>query len=213
MSQHGDRQIAIMDAPINSPSAKFITVANKYNNRRFSSPNDVVVSKSGEYFFTDPPYGLPSQGDSDPLKEIPFNGVYKVTASGQVFLLTDTLTRPNGIALFPDEKKLLVANSDHVKPNWYIYDVVDNSLKNGKIFYSMSGKTKGLPGSPDGLKIDKLGNVYASGPGGICIFNSSGEFLGRIKLAEPASNCALSDDEKTIYITNNKQVLRFKMRN
>lgn len=210
LSQHGDRQIALMNAPVNKPLPKFISVVNKYKGLRFSSPNDVVVSKKGEYFFTDPPYGLPSQGDADPLKEISFNGVYKVTTTGQVILLTDTLTRPNGIALFPDEKQLLVANSDPAKPNWYIYDIEGDQLKNGRIFYSM--KTKGLPGSPDGLKIDKRGNVYASGPGGICIFNSSGVFLGRVRLKDPASNCALSEDEKTLYITNNKQVLRFKMR-
>lgn len=213
LCQHGDRKMARMDALLNKPEAKFITLADKYNGKRFSSPNDAVFNSAGELFFTDPPYGLQTQDDTDPKKEISFNGVYKVKANGEVILLVDSITRPNGLAFLPGEKKLIVACSDPGRPDWYIYDVEGDSLKNGKIFYSAIDERKEkVNGLPDGLKIDKNGNVFATGPGGIYIFNSEGKKLGIIKLDESTSNCALSPDEKTLYITNDMYVLRIKMR-
>ena len=214
LCQHGNRQMARMDAPLDKPEPKFISIANLYNGKRFSSPNDAVYNSKGELFFTDPPYGLDTQGDDDPKKELSHNGVYKVKKTGEVILLVDSITRPNGIAFFPDEKKLMVANSDPAKPYWYIYDVTENdSLINGKIFYdpyvAMGKDVKGLP---DGFKIDKNGNVFATGPGGVWIFNKEGKLLGKLKLIESASNCALSSDEKKLYITNDMYVLRLKMR-
>lgn len=212
LCQHGDRRMAAMDASLDKPATNFITLADKYNGKRFSSPNDAAFNKAGELFFTDPPYGLPSQNDSDPQKEISFNGVYKVKKDGSVILLVDSITRPNGIAFFPGEQKLIVACSDPEKSNWYVYDVKDDSLINGRIFYSNADRDKSLPGLPDGLKIDKNGNVFATGPGGINIFNSDGKKLGLLKLENSTSNCSLSPDEKTLYITNDMYVLRFKMR-
>jgi gluconolactonase len=212
LCQHGNRQMARMDAPLDKPEAKYITIADKYKGKRFSSPNDAVYSSAGELFFTDPPYGLPLQNDSDPAKEIPFNGVYKVKKNGEVILLTDSITRPNGIAFLPGEKKLIVACSDPDKPNWYVFDIDGDSATNGKIFYSSAGYDKSLKGLPDGFKVDKTGNVFATGPGGVWIFNSEGKPLGKIKLDESTSNVALSPDEKTLYITNDMYVLRFKMR-
>ena len=212
LCQHGDRQMARMDAPLDKPEAKFITIADKYNGKRFSSPNDAVYNSAGELFFTDPPYGLQTQGDNDSKKEISFNGVYKVKTNGEVILLVDSITKPNGIALTPGEKKLIVACSDGAHPNWYVFDINGDSLTNGKIFYSAAEEGKTMKGSPDGFKIDKNGNVYASGPGGVYIFNSEGKKLGLIRLDERASNCALSSDEKILYITNDMYVLRLKMR-
>ena len=212
LCQHGDRRMAKMDAAVDKPEAKFITIADKYNGKRFSSPNDAAYNDAGELFFTDPPYGLQTQGDNDSKKEISFNGVYKVKTNGEVILLVDSITRPNGIALVPGEKKLIVANSDGKKPNWYIFDINGDSVSNGKIFYSATEEAKAMKGLPDGFKIDRNGNIFASGPGGIYIFNSEGKKLGMIRLENPASNCALSPDEKTLYITNDMYVLRFKMR-
>ncbi len=212
LCQHGDRRVSRMDALLDKPAAKFISLADKFNGKRFSSPNDLVFNSSGELFFTDPPYGLKTQDDSDPKKEISFNGVYKVKKDGAVILLTDSITRPNGIALFPGEKRLLVANSDPDKPNWYVFDVNGDSLANGKIFYSTTDYDKSWGGLPDGFKIDKNGNVFATGPGGIYIFNSEGLKLGMIRLENATSNCALSPDEKILYVTNDMYVLRIKMR-
>ncbi len=213
LCQHGNRQMARMDAPLDKPAPKYITLAGNYQGKKFSSPNDATFSKMGELFFTDPPYGLTSQNDNDPQKEIPFNGIYKIKTNGDVILLADTITRPNGIALFPDEKRLLVANSDPDLPNWYVWDINGDTLNNGRIFYSAAGYDKVLKGLPDGLKIDSKGNVFATGPGGIYFFNSDGKLLGRLKLDHPASNCALSPDEKTLYITNDMYLLRLKLRN
>lgn len=212
LSQHGDRRMARMDAPLTNPTPNFVTLADKYQGKRISSPNDATYNSKGELFFTDPPYGLPGRNDNDPTKETPFNGVYKVKKNGDVVLLIDSLSRPNGIAFFPGEKKLLVANSDPRKPNWYVYDVKGDALENGRIFYSVAGYDRKLQGLPDGLKIDKKGNVYAAGPGGIYFFNSNGKLLGMLRVPEATSNVALSADEKTIYITNNMQVLRLQMR-
>ncbi len=212
LCQHGNRQVARMDAPLDKPAAKFITLADKFKGKRFSSPNDVVFNTAGEAFFTDPPYGLESKSDTDTKKEIKFNGVYKVKTDGTVILLTDSISRPNGIAFFPEQKKLLVASSDPVKPNWYIWDVNGDALANGKIFYSAVGHDINWKGLPDGLRISKSGIVFATGPGGIYIFNSAGKKLGLIHLNQPTSNCALSPDEKTLYVTNNMFVLRVQLR-
>jgi gluconolactonase len=212
LCQHGDRRMAKMDAPLDKPAAKFITLADKYDGKRFSSPNDAVYNSSGELFFTDPPYGLQTQDDSDTKKEIKYNGVYKVKADGTVVLLADSITRPNGIAFLPGEQKLVVACSDPNNPNWYVWDLKGDSLINGKIFYSATEEAKTMGGLPDGLKIDKNGNVFATGPGGVYIFNSEGKKLGMIKLENPASNCALSPDEKILYVTNDMYLLRVKLR-
>ncbi|MCB0775237.1 MAG: SMP-30/gluconolactonase/LRE family protein, partial [Chitinophagaceae bacterium] len=167
----------------------------------------------GELFFTDPPYGLPMQNDKDPLKEQPHNGVYKVKKDGTVILLADSITRPNGIAFFPGEKRLLVASSDPDAPNWYVWDVNGDQLTNGKIFFSAAGYDSTWHGLPDGFKIDSKGNVYATGPGGVYFFNSDGKKLGMLRLGNASSNCALSADEKTLYVTNDMYVLRIKLRN
>src|SRR5690606_33678022 len=134
-----------------------------------------------------PPYGLPAQNDDDPAKEIPFNGIYKMKSTGELILLTDSITRPNGIAFFPGEKKMLVANSDPNAANWYVLDAMD-TLSTPTLFYSATNERDGLKGLPDGLKIDHNGHVFTSGPGGIWIFNSEGNVLGKIKLEEAASN-------------------------
>ncbi|HEV8284958.1 MAG TPA: SMP-30/gluconolactonase/LRE family protein [Chitinophagaceae bacterium] len=211
LCQHGNRQMAMMDGSLNDPKPNFISIANNYMGKKFNSPNDAVYNSTDELFFTDPPYGLEKQME-DSKKELPHQGVYKVRADGKVILLTDSLTRPNGIAFLPGEKTLIVANSDPEKPFWYAFDVGNDSLTNARIFCSAQGKDSSAKGLPDGLKVDKNGNVFASGPGGIWILNKEGKLLGKIKLTEAASNCALSPDQKTLYITNDMYVLRVKMR-
>ena len=212
LCQCGNRQIAKMDAPFDKPAPKYISLANNYNGKKFNSPNDVIVNSKGEIFFTDPAYGLEKQMD-DPKKEIPFQGVFKVKTNGEVVLMTDSLTRPNGLAFLPGEKTIIVANSDPAKPNWYAFDIGDGGqFTNPRIFHSAAGQDKELKGLPDGFKIDKKGNMFATGPGGIWIFNSSGKLAGKLKVPEATSNCAFSSDEKTLYITNDMYVLRLKMR-
>jgi gluconolactonase len=212
LCQHGDRRIAKMEASLQNPSAQFKTIASTFNGKRFSSPNDAVYRSNGDLFFTDPPYGLGDKNDEDPEKELLHNGVYRVSTAGVIALLVDSITRPNGIIL-PNKNKIIVANSDPAKAIWYQYEINDkDSLYNGSIFYDATANAKTESGLPDGLKADRQGNVYASGPGGIWIFNQEGIVLGKIKLPVPAANCALSPDEKILYITADMYLLRIKMR-
>ncbi len=211
LCQHGDRKVSVMDAPLDAPKSSFVPLADNYQGMKLNSPNDAVFKSNGDLYFTDPPYGLPLR-DKDPTQEIPFQGVYKVSGTA-ITLITDSITRPNGIAFFPGEKKLMVANSDPQKAIWYTFDLLENdSIANAMIFYDATANTASEKGLPDGLKIDKQGNVFATGPGGVWIFNQEGKLLGKIKIPEPTSNCAFSPDEKILYITANMYVLRVKLR-
>ena len=212
LCQHGNRQMAVMDAPIDSPKPKFKPLAASFEGRRFNSPNDATFRSNGDLFFTDPPYGLEGYVD-DPEKELPFQGVFKMS-NGQVSLLTDSITRPNGIALINNEKTLLVANSDGPKAFWYLYDLDErDSLTNPRLLLDARPfQGEGVKGGPDGLKVDASGNIFATGPGGVFILNASGKLLARIKIPEACSNVALTADGKTLFITADMHVLRIVMR-
>jgi gluconolactonase len=211
LCQHGDRRIAKMDAPLNSPKSSFVTVAGAYDGKRLNSPNDLFLSRSGDLYFTDPSYGF-EKGPKDPKKETPYQGVYKIDKTGRVTMLLDSIEQPNGIGIMPDGKTLLVSNSDFRKKRWYAYDLDSNgSLTKARIFYDASNEK--APGLCDGFKIDKQGNVFAAGPGGIWIFTKSGKLIGKIKLeGVAASNCALTPDDNTLFITADQYLLRVKMR-
>lgn len=212
LCQHGNRQMAWMDADLADPKPSYKTIADNYQGKKLNSPNDAVYRSNGDLFFTDPPYGL-LKNVEDSSKELPFQGVYKVSPFGGLKLLTDSLTRPNGIAFMPGEKTLLVANSDPDKKKWYAFDLdANDSLINPRIFYDASSSPDTEKGLPDGMKIDRNGNVFATGPGGVWILNKNGKLLGKIKLDEAASNCAFSPDQKTLYITNDMNVLRVRLK-
>ena len=207
LSQHGDRRVASMDAPLANPKPVFKTLADHYRGKRFDSPNDVTIDRKGNLYFTDPPYGLENH-EKDSTKDAPYQGVYMITPAGKVILLIDTLSAPNGIALSPDDHFLFIGNSDGNKARWYRYELGDTTIISGRVFYDISSQN----GAPDGMKIDKNGIVFGSGPGGILIFSPQGNLLGKIKLPQPTANCAFSEDEKTLYITSDSVVLRVKMR-
>lgn len=212
LCQHGDRRIAVMDAPLDGPQPVFTSLAENYHGKKFDSPNDLAIKSNGEIYFTDPPYGL-EKGVKDSLKEMPYQGVYRISKDGVVTLLIDTLTRPNGIGFFPGEKSMLIANSDPQKPYWYIYDVnTDGNLTNGRIFYDCTKEFKRERRGPDGFKIDDQGNVFASGPGGVWIYNKNGKVLGRIKVNVITSNCAFTPDYKTLFIAANHYILKIDLR-
>jgi gluconolactonase len=202
LCQHGNRRIVRI-----TPDMKVTTVVDKFEGKKFNSPNDLVFRSDGSLYFTDPPYGLP-KGDDDPMKELKFNGVYRL-ANGKLQLLVKDLTRPNGIAFSPDEKTLYVANSEP-KRFWMRYDVAANgSVSNGKVFADVSAEKE--TGVPDGMKVDSLGNVYAAGPGGLWVFSPDGKHLGTIKPPEQAINCAWGDDGKTLYIAAITGLYRIKL--
>jgi len=170
-----------------------------------------VVDKQGNLFFTDPPYGL-LKNVNDSSKQTPFQGVYKVRTDGTVILLVYSLTRPNGIALSPDQQTLYVANSDKPLAKWYSFRIKGDSLIDAKIFYSTK-YVEGEAGAPDGLRSDKNGNLFATGPGGIWVFNPEGKVLGRIRLPQATANCTFSADGKTLYLTSHMYLLRMKIGN
>ena len=212
LCQHGDRRIALMDASLNDPQAHFKPLATNYQGKKFNSPNDGVFNSNGDLFFTDPPYGL-ERRMNDPQKELLFQGVYRLDTMGHVHLLVDSITRPNGIAFLPGEKTLLVANSDSSRPVWYEFDINSHdSLVNERIFYDASSAISTGVGLPDGMKVDHEGHIFASGPGGVFIFNSSGKLLGKIRTKTPSANCALADEDKTLFITSKNYVFKVRLR-
>ena len=208
LCQHGDRRVAEMNAPLGSPQPNYITIVDRFQDKKLNSPNDATYSKSGELYFTDPPYGLEGNVD-DPLKELAFQGVYKLDQDGRLHLLTDKMTRPNGIALSPDESRLYVANSDPKKAIWMEYNLLkDGTIDEGKVLYDATawvGNTKGLP---DGLKVHPDGIIFATGPGGVWIFNEDGAHLGTIQTGQATSNCALGNDNGYLYITADMYLMR-----
>jgi len=204
LCQHGDRRIARYE------SGKFVTLADRFDGKRFNSPNDLAIRKNGEIYFTDPPYGLEGL-DKSPLKEIPFNGVYRLS-NGKVSLLTKELTFPNGIGFSPDEKVLYVAVSDGKAPRVMAYGVKeDGSLGEGRTFFDAKPlSAQGRKGSCDGLKVDKDGNVWATGPGGVLVISPAGKHLGSILTNQPTGNCCWGDDGATLYVTANMFLVRVK---
>jgi gluconolactonase len=205
LCQHGDRQIGRMDS-----NFKITSLARYYKLRRFNSPNDLVYKSNGDLYFTDPPYGLLGKNE-DPNKELNFNGVYRLKPNGEVTLLTRELTFPNGIAFSPDESLLYVAVSDPNHAVWMVYDVLeDGTLSSGRLFADITSLTKDKKGLPDGMKVDKNGNIWATGPGGILVFTPSGQHLGTINTGEATGNCTFGDDGSTLYITADMYLCRIK---
>jgi gluconolactonase len=211
LCQHGDRRVARMDAPFDKPQGKFVTLVDNYQGKRFNSPNDLVFHSSAAFYFTDPPYGLEKQWD-DPARELEFCGVYRVEPNGEIALVTDEMSRPNGIALSPDERTLYVANSDEDKPIWMAFELDDNGLaKDGRVFFDATELFKTKQGLPDGLKVDAQGNVFATGPGGVLVFGPDGKHLGTIVTGDKIANCAFGDDGKTLYMTSDDNLCRIKL--
>ena len=192
--EHGNRRIL----RIEQDNAETV-IAERYNSKRLNSPNDIVYKSDGWAYFTDPPYGLAGL-DDDPAKELDFNGIYRLGPDGELELLNDKQTRPNGLGFSPDEKTLYVANSDAAHKVWMAYGVNDDgSLDEGRVFADATSET--AEGLPDGLKLDKQGNLYLTGPGGVWIYNAEGKHLGSIQPEEVPANVAWGNDGKTLYMT------------
>jgi gluconolactonase len=197
LCEHGDRRVGRLE-----PDGRHVTLADRFLGKRFNSPNDLVFKSNGDLYFTDPPYGLEKNVD-DPKKELPYQGVFRVKPNGELTLLTDQVTRPNGIAFSPDEKTLYVASSDPQLAVWMAYDVKpDGTLGNGRVFFDATSmvnpNNKGLP---DGMKVDAQGNLWATGPGGVFILSPEGKHLGTLHTGEATANCAWGEDGSTLYIT------------
>jgi gluconolactonase len=214
LCQSGNRQVVRMDAALDSPLPKFIVLANNYQGKKFNSPNDLVADSRNNIYFTDPIYGLP-QGEKDPTRELPFEGVYKISSSGKLSLLIDSIPHPNGIALSPDEKILYVGSSDqHTK--WYAYHLDEKGdIQSGGIFLDGDPLTEkaNVKTGADGFKTDNSGNIYSSGPDGINIISPTGKLLGLIRIYNKrTSNCCFNETKDVLFITSDDRVLKVNLK-
>ena len=187
-----------------TPEGKYTVLADRYEGKKLNSPNDVVIGPDGAIYFTDPTLDL-VKGER---QEIPFQGVYRLDDNGSVRLLTKDLTQPNGLAFSPDGKHFYVDDSE--QRNIRVYDVSpDGSVSNGRIF----GEEPGGPhqGVPDGIKVDRAGNLFVTGPRGIWVWDAQGHHLGTIEMPEQPANLAWGDkDYRTLYITATTSVYRIR---
>lgn len=209
MCEHGNRRVSRI-----ARDGTLTVLADRYEGKRLNSPNDVVVKKNQDIYFTDPPFGLLNPGQSladalkSPLRELNFNGVFRITPAGKLEAVAKDVALPNGLAFSPDEKLLYVANS--AGKTWSVYDVnPDGTLSNSRIFFDAGNETG--PGIPDGMKVDSAGNIWATGPGGILVISPQAKLLGVIGFPEVPANCAWGDaDGKTLYVTARTGLYRIK---
>ncbi len=205
LCEHGDRRIARLE----SDGSK-TTLIDRFEGKRLNSPNDLVYDSNGNLYFTDPPFGLPQQFD-DPARELDFSGVFRLSREGDLRLLTKELRAPNGIALSPDEKVLMVSNADAEAPVWMAYPLREDGLIGaGGVFQDARPWLGNGPGLPDGMKFDRAGNLFATGPGGVYVLGPDGAHLGTILTGRATSNCAWGGDGSHLYITGGTSILRLK---
>lgn len=199
--EHSGRRVIMTDA-----DGTIKVLADAYREKRFNSPNDVVVRSDGSIFFTDPPYGLPGNGTM--WRELPFNGVYRIAPDGEVHLLADDFDRPNGLAFSPDEKILYV--NDTVRRHIRSFDVTpDGGITNNRLLIDMALPE---PGAPDGMKVDRKGIIYCTGPGGFWIIDPTGKCLAIIRPPELPANLAFGDmDWKSLYLTARTSIYRLRL--
>jgi len=203
--EHGDRRISRLEKGGGKK-----TLVDNYKGKRLNSPNDAAVKSNGDIYFTDPPYGLP-KGYNDPRRELDYCGVYRLSTAGQLTLLTKEMTRPNGIAFSPEENVLYVAQSDSKNPIINAFPVKrDGTLGTGKVLYNYSSLKRKYPGSPDGLKVDQNGNLFATGPGGVYVITPEGRLLGRIHTGKRTANCAWGNDGSVLNMTVDDCLCRIK---
>jgi gluconolactonase len=206
--EHGDRRVASL--PLGQKSGKR-TLTDNFQGKRYNSPNDVVLAPDGAIYFTDPAFGLPKQAQ-DPLRELPFTGVFRRAADGQLTAEVMDVPYANGLAFSPDNRTLYVSNADSLRPIIMAYEVGKNGkLSKPRPFFDM---TK-LPRThfkevPDGLKVDRAGNVYATGFGGLLIISPQGQLLGTVDAGEVVSNCAWGEDGHVLYLMATTYVCRLQ---
>lgn len=212
--QQGDRRVAVMNTPTSSPSNNFKTLAGYFNGKRLNSPNDSALHSDGSLFFTDPPYGLKDIMD-DKRKELTFQGIYRLAPDGNLQLLDDKISFPNGIAISADEKTLYVAVSDQSFPHWLAYDLSsDGKVSNKRVMIDASEfiGVVGEQGMPDGMAVHSSGLIFATGPGGVWLLSPQGKVLAKIRTGKLTANCTLSADEKVLYMTAHDTLMSIELK-
>ena len=203
LMEHGYRRVSRLEA-----NGERTPLADNYRGNRLNSPNDVAWHSNGWIYFTDPPYGMAGL-ENDPARELDYNGIYRLSPEGEIQLLERNQTRPNGLVFSPDEETLYVANSDAENKVWYAYTVIHGIIGNPRIFYDVNDQTG--EGAADGMKVDNQGNIFATGPGGVWIFDPDGTHLGTIKPDEVPANVAWGDDGSTLYMTARTGLYRVRL--
>ena len=203
LAEHGRRQVTRIEN-----DGSHTVLADSYEGRRLNSPNDLVYRSDGWLYFTDPPYGL-GEGDQSPLKELDFNGIYRLSPGGDLELLYSDQSRPNGLAFSPDETTLYVANSDASEAVWMAYDVSEEGLANARVLLDVTGHPD--TGGADGLKVDSQGHIFATGPGGVWVIAPDGTHLGTIQPDEVPANVGWGEDGRTLYMTAQGGLYRIRL--
>jgi len=209
LCQVNDRRISyVKNTKSNKPI--FNTMADKFKGKRFNSPNDLSISKSGNIYFTDPPYGffINGKNEENKYREIKFNGVYKLSSNGKISLITSSMSLPNGIAVSKDEKYLYVNNAGKEDPKIMRFNL--SSLK-GELFFDGKELSKKYKGSFDGLKIHSSGNIFTTGPNGILIISPDGELIATINYNKSITNCSFDTNEEYLYVTGFNDLTRIKL--
>jgi len=204
--QHGNRRVVRLER-----DGRITVLVDRFQGKRLNSPNDLVYASNGDLYFTDPVFGLPKAFD-DPERELSFQGVFRLAATGELTALVTDIRLPNGIGLSPDERTLYVSNSQRSRPVWMAYSLsTAGAVVGERVFADASGWMQPSDGLPDGLKVDRAGNVFATGPGGVNVFAPDGTRLGRVETGVPTGNVAFGPDG-TLYIAANHSILRVRMR-
>lgn len=202
--EHANRRVSRTES-----DGKVVTIADKYDGKKLNSPNDVVVKSDGSIYFTDPPYGLSADFGNPGEQELPFQGVFRLSADGKnLTLLADDFNKPNGLAFSPDESILYIDDTDEVHIR--AFDVKpDGTIANSRILVDLHDNAEG---NVDGMKVDSEGNIYVTSPGGISIIDPEGNKLGVIEMPEVSANVAWGDDDwKTLFITASTSLYRIKL--
>jgi gluconolactonase len=203
LCEHGDRRITRLER-----DGSRTVLADRYHGKRLNSPNDLVFTAKGELYFTDPPFGLPGLF-ADATRELDFSGIYRLAVDGTLTLLSREVSGPNGIALSPSGRTLYVSDSNPARPAWLAFDVTENGLANRRVFADTPAWALSKSGPHDGMTVDRSGNVFASGPGGIHVFAPDGSHLGSIEV-HAATNIAWGEDGSVLYITASTAVYRLQ---
>lgn len=183
-------------------------VIDNFEGKLLNSPNDLVEHSDGSIYFTDPPYGLSGQDNSDD-KDLAFNGIYHLK-DGQLNLIDSSMSRPNGLAFTPDERFLYVAQSSPQARTITKFEINDHKVIAKNVIYD--GTDAPEQGMPDGMKINSKGYLFATGPGGILIFNPKDEFIGRIIVPIAPTNLSFDDKGKRLFVTAREAVYLIELR-
>lgn len=206
---HGARALEARDFA----SGRRRTLADRYDGKRFNSPNDLIEARDGAIYFTDPPYGL-SGLNASPLKEQDVNGVYRLTPDGGLTRIVDEMTFPNGVVLSPDESWLYISQSDPDAPLIRRFALVDGTVQKGaqKPWFDAKPFMHEIGGLPDGMAVAATGHLFLAGPAGVLVIAPDAQCLGRINVGLPSANCAFGEDGRTLFITASDRVIAVRTR-